>query len=101
MRMPDHRPVKLNPKPEPANIPSWAAADSVSGGTGPRPMPAVDGPEFLTVPEAASLLRVSEKTIRRQIACGRLLACRIGRSVRIPAKSLEMLPYSGVCQYRL
>jgi excisionase family DNA binding protein len=57
--------------------------------------PAVGDHAYLTVAEAASLLRVSEKTIRRQIACGGLPVCRVGRSVRISAKALAILVYSS------
>lgn len=43
---------------------------------------------LLTVSEAAGLLAVSEKTIRRWIAAGRLPAVRLGRLVRVSSKSL-------------
>lgn len=36
-------------------------------------------PRLLTLPEAAQGLRVSERTIRRQVAAGRLRCVRIGR----------------------
>lgn len=44
---------------------------------------------LLTVSEAAGLLAVSEKTIRRWIAAGRLPTVRFGRLVRISVKSLN------------
>lgn len=44
---------------------------------------------LLTVSETAELLAVSEKTIRRWIAAGRLPAVRFGRLVRISIKSLN------------
>jgi excisionase family DNA binding protein len=44
---------------------------------------------LLTVSEAARLLAVSDKTIRRWITAGRLPAVRLGRLVRISSKSLN------------
>jgi excisionase family DNA binding protein len=41
--------------------------------------------------EAAELVRVSERTIRRAIASGSLRAVRIGRAVRVPRESLTAL----------
>lgn len=46
---------------------------------------------LLTVHEAASLLRVSELTIRRWIWAGKLPATRLGRLVRIKQADLEGL----------
>lgn len=43
---------------------------------------------FLTVAEAAIELRVSERTIRRQIIAKKILAKQIGRSYRIPASEI-------------
>ena len=82
-------------KPASCKIPAWAGPDSAIDQR--RPLRGLDlrGHAFLTVSEAASLLRVSEKTIRRQIACGGLPVCRVGRSVRISAKAIEALSYSG------
>ena len=42
--------------------------------------------ELLTVPQVAENWQVSQRTIRRMIADGRLSVIRIGRAVRIPAK---------------
>jgi excisionase family DNA binding protein len=42
--------------------------------------------EFLTVPQVAENWHISQRTIRRMIADGRLSVVRIGRAVRIPAK---------------
>jgi len=83
----------LNPTSCP--IPVWAVPDSAIGQARPSRAPDPGGHAYLTVSEAASLLRVSEKTIRRQIACGGLPVCRVGRSVRISAKALATLIYSG------
>ena len=51
----------------------------------------VTTPEFLTVREAASRWRVAEKTVRRWIAAGELVALQPapGRALRIPADALE------------
>lgn len=51
---------------------------------------------LLTVSETAELLAVSEKTIRRWIAVGRLPVVRLGRLIRISAKSLnELIQLNG------
>lgn len=44
--------------------------------------------ELLTVQEAATLLKVSIRTIRKWVAEGKLPALRIGRTVRIPLNEL-------------
>jgi len=41
---------------------------------------------LLTVRQLAEAWQVSERTIRRMIADGRIRVVRIGRSVRIPGK---------------
>jgi excisionase family DNA binding protein len=48
--------------------------------------------ELYTVRETANLLRVSEITVRRYIADGRLPAVRVGRSVRVEKEAVERLP---------
>jgi excisionase family DNA binding protein len=48
-------------------------------------------PMAYNVRETAELVRVSERTIRRAIASGRLRAVRIGRAVRVPRESLATL----------
>jgi excisionase family DNA binding protein len=53
---------------------------------------------LLTVHEAASLLRVSELTIRRWIWAGKLPATRLGRLVRIRPADLESLSGPAVRQ---
>ena len=45
---------------------------------------------MLTIGEVAHALRVSAKTIQRQIASGELGAVRIGRGVRVPVTELEI-----------
>jgi hypothetical protein len=59
------------------SVPDWAHYDRV-GGAAPTSAVAGGGREpFMTVAEAAALLRVSEKTIRRLIASGQIGAVRI------------------------
>jgi excisionase family DNA binding protein len=48
------------------------------------------------VREAAELVHVSERTIRRAIASGSLRAVRIGRAVRVPREALAVLLSSGL-----
>lgn len=44
---------------------------------------------FLTIPEAAAELKVSQDTIRREISRGNLKAVRIGRVIRIRRRDLD------------
>jgi excisionase family DNA binding protein len=46
-------------------------------------------PSLLNVPEVADRLQVSIRTIRREIAQGRLRVLRIGRLIRITPAALE------------
>lgn len=46
---------------------------------------------LLTVDDVAAYLRVSTKTVRRQIASGHILAIRIGRSIRVSPDELTRL----------
>ena len=94
-RVRDTGPMTRTAKADTTPLPAWATAESAIDRARTSFAPAVGDHAFLTVAEAASLLRVSEKTIRRQIAGGRLPACRVGRSVRLSTKAVEMLIYSG------
>jgi excisionase family DNA binding protein len=50
----------------------------------PRPTPPSDAEEFLTVPEVASILRVSSDTLYRAIRLDQVPgAFRVGKSIRI------------------
>jgi excisionase family DNA binding protein len=46
---------------------------------------------LMTVEEVAAYLRVSTKTVRRQIAAGHIQAIRIGRSIRVSPEDLACL----------
>ena len=46
-------------------------------------------PRFLTVPEVAEQMRVSNMTVYRLLHSGELPAIRVGRSFRVPAQALE------------
>jgi excisionase family DNA binding protein len=48
-------------------------------------------PLAVDVREAARMLSVSPRTIRRMLSDGRLSPLRIGRAVRISVRSLEIL----------
>jgi excisionase family DNA binding protein len=54
-----------------------------------------DHSELLTVGEVASLLRISEHTVRRLLATGELPGVRVGRQWRIAAGELDarLLPH--------
>ncbi len=47
---------------------------------------------FLTVFEAATILRVSKQTVYRLVHAGDLQAIRVGRSFRIPASVVGLHP---------
>lgn len=53
------------------------------------------GDELLTIKEAATSLRVHEKTLYRWIAEGRIRAVRINRMLRLPTQSLEAFCLKG------
>ena len=44
--------------------------------------------EFMTIREAASALRISERTVRRHLAEGRIPHIRAGKQIRIPRAAL-------------
>jgi excisionase family DNA binding protein len=48
------------------------------------------GEVLLTVHQVAENWQVSERTVRRMIADGRLLIIRLGRAVRIPARTATL-----------
>jgi excisionase family DNA binding protein len=50
---------------------------------------------YLTVREAAALLRVSDLTVRRWIWAGKLPAIRVGRVLRIKPSDVERLPQAS------
>jgi len=56
-----------------------------------RPPDSGGDPLFFTLPEAAFRLRVSVRTVEREIADGKLTAVRIRRAVRI--SSIELSTY--------
>ena len=48
--------------------------------------------EYMTVQEAAHLLKVAPITIRRYITQGRLRAVKVGKAVRVKREALDELP---------
>jgi len=52
-------------------------------------------PLAFTTREVAEALRISERTVRRAIAAGKLQAIRVGRLVRVPAASLRQFIERG------
>ncbi|MFG3510304.1 helix-turn-helix domain-containing protein [Streptomyces sp. NPDC047821] len=49
----------------------------------------MSGDAFLTVEEAASVLRVSKMTVYRMVNAGVLPAIRVGRSFRVSAEAVR------------
>lgn len=45
--------------------------------------------DYLTVREAAGLLKVSHITVRRHIAAGQLRAVRVGKGIRVPLDAID------------
>lgn len=67
-------------------LPAWVlrrAANPENTASNPNPETTLGSPEFLTVAEAASVLRVSVRTLRRRLAAGKIPHIRVGRQVRI------------------
>ncbi len=60
-------------------------------------MPGYDHQDYsrpwMTVPEAAEKMQVSDRTVRRLIKAETLRAHRVGRQLRIDTKDLEDLPH--------
>jgi excisionase family DNA binding protein len=52
-------------------------------------------PEVMTPEQAAAYLQVNRETISRYIRQGKLMAARLGRSYRIPRRSVELLLWSN------
>lgn len=91
-----------------AGLPSWVRKHEPSASKKPKPefgarqkkkgeeadrwlAPPAQSAKLLTVAEAAWLLNLSQKTIRRMISCGQLPVVRIGRSIRIDPEVIERI----------
>ncbi|MCF8471361.1 MAG: helix-turn-helix domain-containing protein [Sphingomonadaceae bacterium] len=71
-------------------LPDWVHAPAEKVDQPKRaPLGTVD--TLMTVEEVAAYLRVSTKTVRRQIAAGHIQAIRIGRSIRVSPEELACL----------
>ena len=90
--------------PSSADIPAWALQQYSE----PRPREEVASPlagqhrtsspllrPLMTVGEAATILHVSARTIRRMIGRGEIAAVRMGRSVRIPLEDIEHIIFGN------
>lgn len=55
-------------------------------------------PVLVTMPEAARLLGLSLRTVRRQVKAGKLPSCHVGRSVRVDLASLKPLTEDEIQQ---
>ena len=72
-------------------LPEWVrrrAANPKKTASDSNPDTTPEAPEFLTFAEAASVLRVSARTLRRCLADGKIPHIRVGRQVRISRKKL-------------
>ena len=86
-----------------AAVPAWAQELQVAPLRPVRPPHAMASPSessspteaFLRVGEAAAILKVSSKTVRRLAARGDLRVVRIGRLVRIPFSEIDRLIADG------
>ena len=97
--------MKSNPKfpSQTASVPSWAQESKVallrplraSLRAGSLAIPTSPNLALLRVDEAAAILQVSSKTVRRLLASGDLRAVRIGRLVRIPLSEIDRLIAAG------
>ena len=78
-------------KKQETTLPGWVREryDEASRGS-PRkdPDPLHGSEEFLNVAEAAAVLRISERTLRRHLAEGKIAHIRAGRQIRIPRTGL-------------
>lgn len=75
------------------NLPGWVhePAEAVER----RELTVLDQAEgLLTVDDVAAYLRVSTKTVRRQIAAGHISAIRIGRLIRVSPE--EVMRLNGI-----
>lgn len=89
----------LNLQPLPAVLTSREAANAPQIGETEQPAdrPAQSSaseralPQFLSVIEVATVLRVDRKTVHKLIASGDLPHVRLGRVLRIPASVLQSL----------
>ena len=93
------RPVEFCPATVP--LPNWIESrDTSAVGRRREPVEAIPEPidkAVLTIAEVAERLRISPRTVRRQIGSGALYAVKIGRSVRVPRSVVEAL--LGVGKY--
>jgi excisionase family DNA binding protein len=74
--------------------PAYQPSRVVSGRAPLRPVPATQPgrrprPEFLTVKEVASVLRIARMSVYRLCEDGTLKSFRVGRTIRIPAAAFD------------
>jgi excisionase family DNA binding protein len=85
----------------PAAIPAWALAATARATKPTSALTPIGDAQVLTITEAATMLRVCARTVRRMIDRGDLNAIRVGRSVRLRARVIaniidsEHFPISG------
>lgn len=79
--------------PYTGGLPGWVFG--VAEPLPPSPTATEPSSLILTIADAAAELRVSQRTVRRLIARGRIEAVRIGRSVRIPRAAIAQLLRDG------
>lgn len=79
-----------------ASLPDWVKERAINARHAPRPSridkgnaEALQASKFFTLAEAAGILRVSQRTVRRLVRSGELSCVRVRRSVRISVAALE------------
>jgi excisionase family DNA binding protein len=74
-----------------SNLPTWVS-ERYAAVSNSIPREVAQGPEspeeFMTVAEAASVLRISERTVSRHLSEGRIPHIRAGKQIRIPRAAL-------------
>lgn len=89
------RPCKTSPR-HAASLPGWVKERTITARPATRlsrtdqtTADAKQSPKFFTLAEAAGILRVSPRTVRRLVCRGELACVRVGRSVRISVSALD------------
>lgn len=84
-------PTAVAPQKRGSNLPAWVS-ERYAEASKSNPRHAAgrseSSEEFMTVAEAASALRISERTLSRHLSEGRIPHIRAGKQIRIPRAAL-------------